>query len=66
MTGTKDEIAADAVVEAVQRPIALRKNLAKAIQDAINAQERGDSDAVRRHQQEVEYCRDELKKYRKD
>lgn len=53
-------------VEAKERPQRLRKNLAKAIQDALDAQKRGDSDAVRKHQQEVKYCRNELKKYKKE
>lgn len=65
MRDQQAKMAESAKTEAVERPARLRKNLSKAIQDALEAQKRGDSDAVRKHQQEVKYCRNELKKYNK-
>ena len=46
------------------RPVALQRELKKAIEDALAAQRSGDSDAVRANQAHVKYLRNELKKYK--
>ena len=46
------------------RPAQLRRSLTEEIEAALEAQRRGDSEAVRSHQAHAKYLRNELKKYK--
>ena len=46
------------------RPAQLRKSLTEEIEATLEAQQRGDSEAVRSHHAHVKYLRNELKKYK--
>lgn len=64
MSDQDDKLAAYEAEVRDARPALLRKSLTEEIEAALEAQRRGDSEAVRSHQAHVKYLRNELKKYK--